>query len=79
MAQLSVNGQKRLILDYLQQGGTLTTYKGFQLGISMKIPTRIGELIRDGYPIIKTKQADGTIEYSMPRSKEDIDKMFEAR
>lgn len=45
--------QRRKILAHLQRGFTMTPLDGLRIAGTMKLATRIGELIRDGHPIVK--------------------------
>lgn len=45
--------QRRKILAHLQRGFTMTRLDGLRIAGTMKLATRIGELIRDGHPIVK--------------------------
>lgn len=45
--------QHTKIIEYLKQGYTMTGFDGLRVAGSMKLATRIGELIKKGYPIIK--------------------------
>ena len=53
ITDLDKRTQQQKILDYLSTGATLTPYKAIEVAGTMKLATRIGELIRKGYPIIK--------------------------
>ena len=45
------NTQKQMILDYMVQYGSISTFEAFtDLGVT-KLTTRISELRKDGYPI----------------------------
>lgn len=45
--------QRLAILEYLKKGYTMTPLDGWNVAKTMKLSTRVGELIRSGYPIIK--------------------------
>ena len=45
--------QQKKILEYLKKGYTLTPIEAIDVAGTMKLATRIGELIRQGYPIVK--------------------------
>lgn len=45
--------QQKAILEYLQKGYTMTPVEGWGVAKTMKLATRISELIKKGYPIIK--------------------------
>lgn len=45
--------QQKAILEYMEQGNVLTPLKALSVAGTMKLSTRVGELIRQGYPIIK--------------------------
>lgn len=45
--------QQKKIVAYLNQGHVLTPLEAIGVAGTMKLATRIGELIRQGYPIIK--------------------------
>lgn len=45
--------QQKKILEYLSEGNVLTPIKALDVAGTMKLSTRVGELIRQGYPIIK--------------------------
>lgn len=45
--------QQQKILDYLRTGASLTPFQALRVAGTMKLSTRVGELIRKGYPIIK--------------------------
>ena len=45
--------QQKAILEYMEQGNVLTPLKALSIAGTMKLATRIGELIRQGYPIVK--------------------------
>lgn len=45
--------QRKRILEYLSKGFTMTGIDGLAQAGTMKLATRIGELIRQGHPIIK--------------------------
>ena len=45
--------QQKLIIQYLSEGHELTPIKALDVAGTMKLSTRIGELIRQGYPIVK--------------------------
>lgn len=45
--------QHKAILEYMKQGNVLTPLKALSVAGTMKLATRIGELIREGYPIVK--------------------------
>lgn len=45
--------QHTKILEYLNTGKRLTPLQAVRVAGTMKLATRIGELIREGYPIIK--------------------------
>ena len=45
--------QQKAILEYLQEGNVMTPRDGYRVAHTMKLATRIGELIRKGHPIIK--------------------------
>lgn len=45
--------QQKKILEYLNAGSVLTPIKALEVAGTMKLSTRVGELIRKGYPIIK--------------------------
>lgn len=45
--------QQKKILDYLRTGASLTPIQALDVAGTMKLSTRVGELIRKGYPIIK--------------------------
>lgn len=57
--------QKSLILDYLLEHGSVTTYEAYeQLGIT-RLPARIHELIQAGYKI-KAQFESGLNRYGKP-------------
>lgn len=45
--------QRKRILEYLSKGFTMTGIDGLAQAGTMKLATRIGELIRQGHPIVK--------------------------
>jgi hypothetical protein len=45
--------QRKRILEYLSRGFTMTGIDGLAQAGTMKLATRIGELIRQGHPIVK--------------------------
>ena len=45
--------QHKRILEYLKTGKVLTPLQALGVAGTMKLATRIGELIREGYPIVK--------------------------
>ena len=45
--------QQKAILEYMKQGNVLTPIKALSIAGTMKLATRVGELIRQGYPIVK--------------------------
>ena len=45
--------QQKKILEYLSEGHVLTPLKALSVAGTMKLSTRVGELIRQGYPIVK--------------------------
>ena len=45
--------QRKRILSYLSQGKIMTPLDGLSVAGTMKLATRIGELIREGHPIEK--------------------------
>lgn len=45
--------QRKKILEHLSQGFIMTPLDGLRVAGTMKLATRIGELIRAGYPIEK--------------------------
>lgn len=45
--------QQKKILEYLNTGKVLTPFQAIDVAGTMKLATRIGELIRQGYPIVK--------------------------
>ena len=45
--------QQKKILEYLKTGKVLTPIHALRVAGTMKLSTRVGELIRQGYPIIK--------------------------
>lgn len=45
--------QQKKILEYLSKGHTLTPIQAIDVAGTMKLATRISELIRQGYPIVK--------------------------
>lgn len=45
--------QQKKILKYLSEGNVLTPIEALRVAGTMKLATRIGELIRMGYPIEK--------------------------
>lgn len=45
--------QHKKIIEYLSKGNVLTPLEAIDVAGTMKLATRIGELIRQGYPIIK--------------------------
>lgn len=45
--------QQKKIIDYLSKGNVLTPIEALKVAGTMKLATRIGELIRQGYPIVK--------------------------
>lgn len=45
--------QRKKILEHLSQGFTMTPLDGLRVAGTMKLATRIGELIKAGHPIIK--------------------------
>ena len=45
--------QRTKILEYLMQGFTMTGLDGLRVAGTMKLATRVGELIKAGHPIIK--------------------------
>lgn len=45
--------QHTKILEYLNTGKRLTPLQAVRVAGTMKLATRIGELIREGYPIVK--------------------------
>lgn len=52
------NSQSRKILEWLEEGNTITTYEAFSIFGITKLTTRISELRRDGYDIVgETKTA----------------------
>jgi len=48
-----IANQKKLILEALKKGETLTGLKGLRIAGTMKLATRIGELERAGHVINK--------------------------
>ena len=44
--------QQKAILEYMEQGNVMTPLKALSIAGTMKLATRIGELLRQGYPII---------------------------
>ncbi len=61
--------QQRAILEHLKKGHTMTPIDGWNVAKTMKLATRIGELIRKGYPIIKewyyTKEGKKVMSYRL--------------
>lgn len=57
--------QHRKIANFLETHGSITPMDAFMELHITKLSTRIGEMIRDGYPVIKTMEqyinADGGI------------------
>lgn len=47
--------QRAKILEHLMQGFTMTGLDGLHVAGTMKLATRVGELIRAGHPIIKER------------------------
>lgn len=45
--------QQKKILEHLSKGHTLTPIQAIDVAGTMKLATRISELIRQGYPIVK--------------------------
>lgn len=45
--------QKERVLEFLQEGGVLTDYNGYQIGVGA-VRSRISELIKEGYKIEKS-------------------------
>lgn len=45
--------QHRRILEYLKTGKVLTPLQALGVAGTMKLATRVGELIKQGYPIVK--------------------------
>ena len=45
--------QHKRILEYLKTGKVLTPLRALGVAGTMKLSTRVGELIRKGYPIVK--------------------------
>lgn len=45
--------QQKKILEHLSKGYTLTPFQAIDVVGTMKLATRISELIRQGYPIVK--------------------------
>lgn len=45
--------QQNAILEYLKKGYTMTPVDGWNVARTMKLATRISELIKKGHPIIK--------------------------
>jgi hypothetical protein len=45
--------QRKLILDHLKKGFTMTPMDGLRIAGTMKLATRVGELIKAGHPIVK--------------------------
>lgn len=45
--------QHKKIIEYLSEGNVLTPIKALDVAGTMKLATRVGELIRKGYPIVK--------------------------
>lgn len=63
--------KKEKILRYLESGGTLTVAKALALFGCYALSQRIGNLIREGYPIVKetviSKGGVRITEYSLER------------
>lgn len=57
--------QKEKILDYMLKGHWISPGKAYTLCGSMKLATRISEMIKDGYPIQKQRVDDGNGCYHM--------------
>ena len=45
--------QQKRIIQYLREGNELTPIEALYVAGTMKLSTRIGELIKQGYPIVK--------------------------
>lgn len=45
--------QQKKIIEYLSEGNVITPIKALDVAGTMKLATRVGELIRQGYPIVK--------------------------
>ena len=57
--------QKKMILDYMQGGGWISPTEAYILCGSMKLATRISELIADGHQIQKQRVSDPEGSYHM--------------
>lgn len=70
--------QRKRILSYLSQGFIMTPLDGLSVAGTMKLSTRIGELIREGHPIEKewltTSSGKRIMSYRM--KKEDEKKLY---
>lgn len=50
---MTTETQQKAILKHLQEGYIMTPMDGWRVASTMKLSTRIGELIRKGHPIVK--------------------------
>lgn len=52
-AQSHTQSQDKKIIAYLSKGYTLTPLKALEIAGTMKLATRISEITKKGYPIVK--------------------------